>query len=62
MHYSKIMDFDFQSIFIIYVIIINSIFLAYINDDTDHESKPGVIILLNFLFVIIPIIIIYFFF
>ena len=56
------MDFDFQSIFIIYVIIINSIFLAYINDDSDHESKPGVIILLNFLFVIIPIIIIYFFF
>ena len=56
------MDFDFQSIFIIYVIIINSIFLAYINDDPDHESKSGVIILLNFLFVIIPIIIIHFFF
>jgi len=58
------MDFDFQSIFIIYVIIINSIFLVltflFINEDP--KGATGLIILLNFLFVIIPIIIIHFFF
>ena len=58
------MDFDFQSIFIIYVIVINSVFLVLTNliVNEDPKGATGLIIILNFLFVIIPIIIIHFFF
>lgn len=58
------MDFDFQTLFIVYVIIINSVFIVSSNIiiKEDPRGSLGIIFLCNFLFVIIPIIIIHFFF
>ena len=58
------MDFDFQTLFIVYVIVLNS--LAFSISDVfkqDDESGPVVLIFYtNLILVVIPIIIIYFFF
>ena len=58
------MNFDFQTLFIVYVIVLNSFALS-ISDifKQDDESGPAVLIFyINLILVVIPIIIIYFFF
>ena len=60
------MDFDFQTLFIVYVIVLNSFALSisdiFKQDDEDKSGPAVLIFYINLILVVIPIIIIYFFF
>ena len=60
------MNFDFQTLFIVYVIVLNSFALSIsdiFKQNDEDESGPAVLIFyINLILVVIPIIIIYFFF